>query len=397
MSQLSLIVRGSWWAASALASFDLLASPAAAAPPKLPQAAPEAVGMDPAKLAEIDTAVGEALAAQQMPGCVVLISRQGKIAFLRAFGEKRLAPEREPMTVDTVFDLASLTKPLATASSIMLLVERGKIQLDDPASRHLPEFAAEGKDPITVRHLLTHQAGLIADNPIDDFADGAEKAIERLFALTPLAKPGERFIYSDVGFMVLGELVRRVSRQDVHAFSHEHLFEPLGLTETGFLPPQELRDRAAPTERREERWMQGEVHDPRAYALGGVAGHAGLFSTAHDLAVYAEMLLGDGQYAGVRVLAPETVATMRAGQSVPGGALRGLGWDMKSGYSSNRGDGFSPQAVGHGGFTGTAFWIDPQLHLAVIFLSNRVHPDGKGNVNRLAGRIGTIAAQAITP
>lgn len=397
MSQVSLILRRSWSAALALFPLGLLASPAAAAAPKLPQAAPAAVGMDPAKLAEIDTAVNEALAAKQMPGCVVLISRQGQIAFLRAFGDKRVAPEREPMTVDTVFDLASLTKPLATAASVMLLVERGKIQLDDPVSRHLAEFAAAGKEAITIRHLLTHQAGLIADNPLDDFADGPEKAIERLFALTPLAKPGERFIYSDVGFMVLGELVRRVSGQDVHAFSHEHLFAPLGLAETGFLPPPGLRDRAAPTERREERWMQGEVHDPRAYALGGVAGHAGLFSTAEDLAVYAEMLLGGGQYAGVRVLAAETVATMRSAQSVPGGALRGLGWDMKSGYSANRGDGFSPEAIGHGGFTGTAFWIDPQLHLAVIFLSNRVHPDGKGNVNRLAGRIGTIAARAITP
>ncbi|HVW38241.1 MAG TPA: serine hydrolase, partial [Pirellulales bacterium] len=292
---------------------------------------------------------------------------------------------------------ASLTKPLATASSVMLLIERGKIQVDDPVSRYLPEFAGQGKESITVRHLLTHQSGLIADNPIGDFADGPAKSIERLLALTPLAKPKERFIYSDVGFMILGELVRRVSGQDVHEFSHENLYEPLGLSETGFLPAESLRNRAAPTEQREGRWMQGEVHDPRAYALRGVAGHAGLFSTAADLAVYAEMLLGEGEYGGVRVLARETVATMRSPETVPGGGLRALGWDVKTGYSSNRGEGFSPHAVGHGGFTGTALWIDPKLHLTVIFLSNRVHPDGKGNVNRLAGRIGTIAAEAISP
>lgn len=375
----------------------LAASAALGAPPKLPQAAPEEVGMESAKLAEIEPVVVEALAAKQMPGCVVLVARQGKIAFLRAFGDRRVEPEREPMTVDTVFDLASLTKPLATASSVMLLVERGKVQLEDPVSRHLPEFAGQGKESITVRHLLTHQSGLIADNPIGDFADGPAKSVERLFALTPLAKPKERFIYSDVGFMVLGELVRRVSGQDVHEFSRENLYEPLGLSETGYLPHESLRQRAAPTEQREGRWMQGEVHDPRAYALGGVAGHAGLFSTAADLAVYAEMLLGEGEYGGVRVLARETVASMRTPETVPGGGLRALGWDVKTGYSSNRGEGFSPQAVGHGGFTGTAFWIDPKQQLAVIFLSNRVHPDGKGNVNRLAGRIGTVAAEAISP
>ena len=375
----------------------LFAATAGAAPPKLPQVAPAEVGMDGAKLAAIETAVEEALAAKQAPGCVVLVARRGKIAYLRAFGDRRVEPEREPMTVDTVFELASLTKPLATASSVMLLIERGKLQLDDPVALHLPEFAGQGKREITVRHLLTHQSGLIADNPLEDFNDGPAKAIERLFALEPLARPEEKFIYSDVGFMVLGELVRRVSGQDVSEFSREHLFAPLGLAETGFLPSEALRRRAAPTQQREGRWMQGEVHDPRAYALGGVAGHAGLFSTAADLAVYAEMLLGEGEYGGVRVLARESVAAMRSPQSVPGGGLRGLGWDMKTGYSSNRGEGFSPQAVGHGGFTGTAFWIDPELHLAVIFLSNRVHPDGKGNVNRLAGRIGTIAAAAIQP
>ncbi len=330
-----------------------------------------------------------------MPGCVVLAARRGKIALLKAYGERSVEPQRTAMTTDTVFDLASLTKPIATATSVMLLIERELVKLDEPAATYLPEFAANGKGEITVRQLLTHQGGLIADNSIKDFADGHDRAIERLLNLSLTAEPGSRFIYSDVGFMVLGELVRRVSGQDVHAFSHSHLFQPLGLDESGYLPDASLRERAAPTERRDGRWMQGEVHDPRAYALGGVAGHAGLFSTAEDLAVYAQMLLNGGEYEGVRVLAAETVATMISPQRVPGDALRGLGWDMKSGYSSNRGETFSPRAVGHGGFTGTALWIDPELELTVIFLSNRLHPDGKGKVNPLVGRIGTIVADAI--
>lgn len=366
-----------------------------AGPAGLPRVAPEAAGMRSEKLAEIDAVVAEGIASGNMPGCVVLAARQGKIALLKAYGERSVEPQRTAMTTDTVFDLASLTKPIATATSVMLLVERGRVKLDEPVATYLPEFAANGKGEITVRQLLTHQGGLIADNSIKDFADGHDRAIQRLLNLSLSAEPGSRFIYSDVGFMVLGELVRRVLGQDVHDFSDANIFQPLGLNETGYLPAAALRERAAPTEQREGRWMQGEVHDPRAYALGGVAGHAGLFSTAEDLAVYAQMLLNGGEYEGVRILAPETVATMLSPQRVPGDALRGLGWDMKSGYSSNRGQTFSPRAVGHGGFTGTALWIDPELELTVIFLSNRLHPDGKGKVNPLAGRIGTIVADAM--
>jgi CubicO group peptidase (beta-lactamase class C family) len=366
-----------------------------AGPDGLPRVAPEAAGMRSEMLAEIDAVVAEGIASGNMPGCVVLAARQGKIVLLKGYGERSVEPQRTAMTTDTVFDLASLTKPIATATSVMLLVERGRVKLDEPVATYLPEFAANGKGEITVRQLLTHQGGLIADNSIKDFADGHDRAIQRLLNLSLSAEPGSRFIYSDVGFMVLGELVRRVSGQDVHDFSHANIFQPLGLQETGYLPAASLRERAAPTEQRDGRWMQGEVHDPRAYALGGVAGHAGLFSTAEDLAVYAQMLLNGGEYEGVRILAPETVATMLSPQRVPGDALRGLGWDMKSGYSSNRGETFSPRAVGHGGFTGTALWIDPELELTVIFLSNRLHPDGKGKVNPLAGRIGTIVADAI--
>ena len=318
------------------------------------------------KLVAINRAVEAALAERQMPGCVVLLVRHGKIAFKRAYGNRQIEPRPLPMTVDTLFDLASLTKPTATATSIMILVERGAIRLDDRVAQHIPEFASEGKDQITIRQLLTHQGGLVPDNPLGDSQLGPQEAWRRIFALKPVAAPGSKFLYSDVGFLVLGELVRRVSGSPLDACTRKNIYGPLGMRETGFLPPPELRARAAPTEKRDGRWIQGEVHDPRAYALGGVAGHAGLFSTARDLAVFAQMFLGGGEVADVRILRSSTVATMTEPQRVPGG-LRGLGWDIRSSYSSNRGESFSDRAFGHGGFTGTSMWIDPGLDLAVIF------------------------------
>lgn len=367
---------------------------AVAAPPQLAMAAPDDVGLDAAQLKFIDAAVADEIAAKRLPGCVVLIGRQGQIAFLKAYGQKQLEPEPVPMTVDTVFDLASITKPVATATSVMILVEQGKLQIRDKVSQHIPEFARNGKDKITVLQLLTHQSGLIADNAIADFKDGPDQALERIYALKPQFEPGAKFIYSDVGFIVLGELVRRISGKNVHEFSQEHVFRPLGMSETGYLPGAELRARAALTEKRDDHWMQGEVHDPRAWLLGGIAGHAGLFSTAADLAVYAQMIVNRGSFAGVRILSPRTVELMTEPVAVPSG-YRALGWDVQTAYSINRGELMSAAAVGHGGFTGTGLWVDPELDLFVIFLSNRVHPHGKGLVNPLIGRIGTIAAAAI--
>eukprot|EP00913_Durusdinium_trenchii_P035276 g33006.t1 len=336
----------------------------------------------------------EGLNRGRMPGCVVVVGYRGRIAFRKAYGYRRLVPQKEAMTVETVFDLASLTKPIATATSLMTLIEQGKVKLTDPVAKYVPEFAANGKEKITVLHLLTHQGGLIPDNSIRDYQRKRDEAMKLTLATKPVAAPGERFIYSDVGFIVLAELIRRVTGKSVHELSQARIFKPLGMTETGYLPRAELRKRAAVTQQREGRWMQGEVHDPRAYRLNGIAGHAGLFSTADDLAVYAQMMLGRGAYRGVRVLKPETVELMTRPVKVPRG-LRALGWDSRSPYSSNRGDLLTPAAFGHGGFTGTAIWMDPGNDLFVIFLSNRVHPDGKGSVNRLAGRIATIAAAAI--
>ena len=366
----------------------------ATGPRRLPRACPAEVGMQAAHLAPIDEVVAEGLAAEEMPGCVVLVARHGKIVLLKAYGFRQIQPARIEMTTDTVFDLASLTKPIATATSVMILLEQGRLRLRAPLARYIPEFGAGGKQDVTVQQLLTHQGGLVPDNSLDDYAAGPEEAWRRIFALEPQVEPGTRFVYSDVGFLVLGELVRRISGADIHRFSHEHIFEPLGMAETGFLPPAPLRQRAAPTERRDGRWMLGEVHDPRAYRLGGVAGHAGLFSTADDLAIFAQMMLGRGSYGNVQILSPQTVRRMTAAYPVSSG-LRGLGWDVRTGYSSNRGELLSTKAFGHGGFTGTALWIDPGLDLLVIFLSNRLHPNGKGNVNPLAGRLGSIAAASI--
>jgi CubicO group peptidase (beta-lactamase class C family) len=298
------------------------------------------------------------------------------------------------MTIDTVFDLASLTKPLATATSIMILLEQKKLNLTDRVSRHWPDFAQNGKDALTLEQLLLHTSGLIADNPMTDYQDGRKKALRRIARLRPVTEPGKKFRYSDVNFIVLGELVERISGAALDVFAHQHIFAPLGMCETTFRPGKELAERAAPTEKRGERWLLGEVHDPRAYLLGGVAGHAGLFSTADDLAVFAQMILDGGSYKGKRMLKAETVRLMTKPRIVPGGQ-RALGWDVRTAFSSNRGEGFSPASFGHTGFTGTSIWIDPEKQTAVLFLSNRVHPDGKGQINRLRGRVASLVAASI--
>jgi uncharacterized protein YbbC (DUF1343 family)/CubicO group peptidase (beta-lactamase class C family) len=363
-------------------------------PAALPQAAPADAGMDAGRLARIDDVVEGAIKRGQLPGAVVLVARDGKVVFRKTYGSRSKQPADIPMTPDTVFDLASLTKPLATATPVMLLLERGKLRLTDPAAQYVPEFGRNGKDKITLEQLLLHTSGLIADNSVNDYADGPRKAFERIHELTPTTEPGSRFVYSDVGFMVLGEIVERVSGESLDAFAHKNVFAPLGLRETTFKPGKELAGRAAPTEKRGDRWIQGEVHDPRSFLLGGVAGHAGLFSTADEVAVYAQMLLNGGSYAGKRVLSPATVRLMTTARPVPGGQ-RALGWDVDTRYSSNRGELFGAGSFGHTGFTGTSVWVDPPSRTVVVFLSNRVHPEARTNINQLRGQVATLAAAAI--
>jgi len=372
---------------------------------EVPERPPAELGLNATRLADIDGLVATAIDEKKLPGCVVAIGRPGGLAWCKAYGNRQVEPEPVPMTVDTVFDLASLTKPLATATALMQLVERGQVDLDAPASKYIPEFAAAGKESITLRDLLLHRSGLIPDNPLADYLDGPVRARERLFALKPVAIPRTRFQYSDVSFLVLGEVIERVSGQPLATFTQEQIYEPLGMAETRYLPGEALRARAAPTERRNGTWIQGEVHDPRADRLGGVAGHAGLFSTAHDLARYAADALAGTTHDQSRILKQATWKRMAEPHTITGTNakgeptedIRGLGWDMQSRFSSNRGTRFTPRAFGHGGFTGTAIWIDPGSQLYVIFLSNRVHPNGKGIVNPLAGRIADVAVDALQP
>lgn len=337
--------------------------------------------------------IASAIAERKMPGCVLAVGNSQGDLFVEAYGNKRMEPTEEPMTIDTVFDMASITKPVATATAIMKLLEQGRLRRNDTVSSFFPSFASNDKQKITIQDLLLHTSGLIPDNAMSDYADGPEIAWQRICDLKLSAPIGTAFKYSDVNFIVLGKIVEHVSGQTLDAFAREAIFTPLGMLETGFNPSPELRARAAPTEKRDGEWIQGQVHDPRAHALGGVAGHAGLFSTARDMAIYARMMLHQGQHPTIstRTLASPTVRSMTAAYRVPTG-FRGLGWDKQTGFSTNRGDLLSPSAFGHGGFTGTVLWIDPELDLYFIFLSNRVHPSGDGSVNGLAGRIANLVA-----
>lgn len=342
----------------------------------------------------IDAAVERYLQRGEMAGCVVMIGRKSGILYEQAYGNRQIEPQAVPMTLDSLFDMASLTKPIATGTSVMLLVERGELRLSDKVAEYFPEFAAHGKENVTLEQLLVHSGGLIPDNSLDDYDGGWATAQPKICDLIPLSPPGKKFKYSDVGFILLGKIVEQVSGQTLDVFTKEEIFRPLGMDDSGYLPADTLKSRAATTEKRDGEWLRGVVHDPRAAQMDGVAGHAGLFSTAHDLARYATMMLRGGELDGIRILGSATIAEMTRPRDVDGNK-RGLGWDMGSEYSRNRGETMSPRAFGHGGFTGTAMWIDPELDLYVIFLSTRLHPDGVGEVNSLAGRIGAIAAGAM--
>ena len=356
-------------------------------------------GLSPSCNESVTSLVEAAIAEKKMPGCVICVGRHDRIVHLKAYGNRALEPATEPMLVDTVFDMASITKPVATGSSIMKLVEMGKLRINDKVVDILPEFHSKDKDKLTVLDLLVHRSGLIPDNALADYQNGVEKAWERICDLPLTAPIGTAFKYSDVNFIVLGKIVEKLSGQDLNTFARKNVFERIGMHESGFLPNESLRKRAAPTEQRDGAWIQGEVHDPRSHLMNGIAGHAGLFSTANDMARYAQMFLrmgkavnGDGS--SVQVFAPTTLQLMSQGVPVPGG-IRGLSWDKRTGFSTNKGDLLSESAVGHGGFTGTVLWIDPAQDLFFVFLSNRVHPNGKGLVNPLAGKILNVIASSM--
>jgi uncharacterized protein YbbC (DUF1343 family)/CubicO group peptidase (beta-lactamase class C family) len=403
----------------------------------LPVAAPAQVGMSAEKLILIDAEVERAIADKKLPGAVVVVGRRGKIVYRKAFGNRSLVPAVEKMTVDTIFDVASLTKPIATATSIMILLERGQLRLNDTIDKFIPELKGKDSGKVTIGQLLTHTSGYQPDFDLRKKWTGNDAMLKEL-EIEPLRQPaGARFVYSDIGFIVLGEIIKRVSNgtSESAKFSFEEIYEPLKMQNSKFLhlalittaaigntfvhphrayvATKDVVQRVSPTEKIKgqqsylgakfegdekigELMLRGQVHDPTAYRMGGVAGHAGLFSTADDLARYCQMILNGGTLDGVRVLSANTVALMTKPYVVSEtGATRGLGWDMNTTFSANRGELFPLGSFGHTGFTGTSVWIDPTSETFVVFLSNRVHPDGKGDVTPLRNKVSTIAASAV--
>ena len=345
------------------------------------------------RFAAVDAIIRDAISDLEIPGAVLLIGHNGRVVYRKAYGYRALEPRRETMTTDTIFDLASLTKVIATNTAVMQLFEKGKIRLNDPVAKYLPEFAQNGKQDITIRQLLTHYSGLEPDLDLKSPWEGKDTAYNMAFAETPQEAPGSAFVYSDINFITLGALVERVSGESLDQYCERHIFAPLHMTHTRFLPPASWRPKIAPTQYDENNHMlRGVVHDPTARRMGGVAGHAGLFSTADDLAKFAQALLdgGDG------ILSPLTVEKMTSPETPPNAPiLRGFGWDIDSPFSTNRGDLFPIGSYGHTGFTGTSIWIDPTTRTYIILLTNAVHPRGQGNAIGLRTKVATAVAAAL--
>ncbi|MEA1671975.1 serine hydrolase [Nitrospirillum sp. BR 11163] len=356
-------------------------------------ARPDLTSLAPA----IDTAVREEMATGDIPGAVVLVGDRDGILYEGAWGLRQVVPKAAPMAADTIFDLASMTKVLVTTTAIMQLVERGKVHLEAPVSRYWPAFAANGKAAITVEALLTHTSGLRADLDLARRWAGATEARALLLAETPVSPSGERFRYSDINFLVLGEVVRRVSGLPLDQYAARHIFGPLGMAHTRFLPPAAWRPRIAPTDLQDGTLRWGQVSDPAAYRMGGVAGHAGVFGTAADLARFARMLLSGGTLGKRRILRTSTVALLTRPRVLPGGMTRGLGWDMTSSYAGGQDSAFGPGSYGHTGYTGTSLWMDPNRGCYLIILASRLHPDGKGDARPLRRRLAEAVAAAWPP
>ena len=344
------------------------------------------------RLAVLDSIVKDAMHDGQVPGAVLLVWHNGQVIYRKAFGERALEPKREIMTVDTIFDIASLTKVIATTTAVMQLVVRGEVRLNDPVAKYLPQFAQNGKEDITVRMLLTHFSGLPEDLDLQDLWEGRGTAYAMAFAEQSEYPPGSHFLYSDINFIVLGALVERVTGESLDVYCEKHVFAPLGMKHTRFLPPASWRPKIAPTQYDEdEKMLRGVVHDPTARRMGGVAGHAGLFSTADDLSKFAQALLN-----GSSVLPSLAVEKMTTPEQPPTAfVLRGLGWDIDSPFSTNRGELLPVGSFGHTGFTGTSIWIDPVTRTYIILLTNAVHPRGKGSAIALRSKIATAVAAAI--
>jgi CubicO group peptidase (beta-lactamase class C family) len=373
----------------------------------VPAAKPEEVGMSSKRLAYLDGVIAEALQRKDFPGAVLLITREGKTVYRKAFGESQWLPEPKPMSIDMIFDVASLTKPVATATSVMILVERGKIRLWDKVKEFVPDFAAYIQekgipgDDARLWHLLSHTSGL---PPYTDPKEAEKKLgarcstedLVKLIAEIPKESlPGKEFRYSCLNYITLAYIVKKVSGQTIAEFSAENIFRPLGMGRTFYNPPAEFIPLCVPTQVVDGSPLRGLVHDPLARLQGGVSGNAGLFSTADDLAVFAQMMLNAGKWKGVRVLGPLAVERMTEVFPKVAEAGRGLGWDLTSDYGTVRGDLFGTNSYGHSGYTGTSVWIDPETKTAVVFLTNRVHPDDKGEIVSMRSKVANVVAASI--
>jgi uncharacterized protein YbbC (DUF1343 family)/CubicO group peptidase (beta-lactamase class C family) len=344
-------------------------------------------------LTSVDAIIQQAIHDETIPGAVLVVGHNGQVFYRKAYGNRALEPRHERMTLDTIFDLASLTKVVATTPAVMQLVEQGKLRLNDPVAKYLPEFAQNGKEDVTVRQLLTHYSGLEPDIDLKTPWEGKDTAYRMAFTDPPQDPPGSRFSYSDVNFILLSALVEKVSGETLAEYCARHIFVPLKMTHTRFLPPATLRSKIAPTQYDEnDHMLRGVVHDPTARRMGGVAGHAGLFSTADDLAKFAQALLNGGG----GILSPLSVEKMTTPEQPPSApVLRGFGWDIDSPFSSNRGDLLPVGSYGHTGFTGTSMWIDPTTQTYLILLTNAVHPRGKTNAIALRSKVATAVAAVL--
>ena len=344
--------------------------------------------------AQIDRIVKEGIAAHKFPGAVVVVGHEGHVVYHHAYGNRSLTPTIEPMTEDTVFDCASLTKVLATAPAVMQLYEQGRFRLNDPVAMYLPEFAANGKQDITIRQLLTHYSGLPADVVLTDTWEGKQEGLRRAMTSTPVTAPGVQFRYSDINFITLGALVEKLSGLTLDEYQQRFIAQPLGV-EMRFLPPESWHDRIAPTQYDQGVMLRGVVHDPSSRRMGGVAGHAGLFSTAGDVSIYAQNLLD--RLAGRPSQFPLQQVTLTKmttpQQPANGTALRGLGWDIESPFSGNRGELFPVGSFGHTGFTGTSVWLDQSSDTYVVLMTNAVYPNGGTGITSIRGNIANVVAR----
>lgn len=350
-------------------------------------------------LAAVDTVIEAAIGRGEVPGAVLVVGNADGVFYRKAYGNRAVKPEVIPMTVDTVFDMASLTKPTATATSIMLLIQRGKLKINNRVGDFIPYFAQNGKQDITIEQLLLHRGGLTPDNSLKDYVGTRKDMIDRINALPTRYEVGTTYKYTDVGFIVLGELVQAIDGRTVDVFAKQEIFEPLGMHDTTFKPTGDLASRCAPTELIDGEWRLAEVHDPRAYALGGVAGHAGLFSTADDLARYCRMLLNKGELDGVRILEEETVREMTKPRPLDGddNGWRTYGFSTHTSERSLRGKHFDyDTSFGHTGWTGTAYWIDPTNNLFYVLLTSRCHPNGSdGDAGPIRREVATCIGEML--